>query len=75
MENNHDLPRPAADAATLNAIVDAMGAITMCLMKHMPPHVKEEFVRDMARLSANATASGHPLAGTLMNDISRAANR
>lgn len=61
------------DAETINAIVDGMGALVMCLAKHMPPPVKAELAADLARLSASATASGRPVVGRLMNDLSRAA--
>lgn len=62
-----------ADAETLNAIVDAMGGLVMCLTRHMPPEVKAELASDLARLSANSTASGRPIVGRLMGDLSRAA--
>lgn len=61
------------DAETINAIVDGMGALVMCLAKHMPPEVKADLATDLARLSASATASGRPVVGRLMNDLSRAA--
>jgi hypothetical protein len=63
------------DAQTINAIVDAIGAMVLCLSNRMTPEDKALFVQEMARLSANATASGNPLAGRLLNDISRAASR
>ena len=62
-----------ADADTINALVDGMAALVLCLCKHMPPDVKNEVARDLARLSANATASGQPIVGRLIGDLSRAA--
>lgn len=64
-----------ANAETINAIVDSMGALVMCLTRHMPAEVKDALARDLARLSANATASGQPVVGRLMGDLSRAASR
>ena len=61
------------NAETINALVDAMGALVMCLAKQMPPEVKDEVARDLARLSANATARGRPVVGRLIGDLSRAA--
>lgn len=61
------------DAETINAIVDGMGALVMCLCKHLPPEAKAELSRDLARLSASATATGRTTVGRLMNDLSRAA--
>lgn len=73
-KDDHQLPTTfAADAETMNALVDAMGALVMCLAKHMPPATKAELASDLARLSANSTASGRPIVGRLMNDLSRAA--
>lgn len=73
-KNDDQLPSTfAADAETINALVDAMGALVMCMAKHMPPEVKAELASDLARLSANSTASGRPIVGRLMNDLSRAA--
>lgn len=74
MKNETKLPAAfAADAQTMNALVDAMGALVMCLAKHMPEAVRTEVASDLARLSAGATASGRPVVGRLMADLSRAA--
>jgi hypothetical protein len=75
MKETDQLPEAfPADAETINALVDAMGALVMCLAKHMPPEVKAELASDLARLSANSTASGRPIVGRLMSDLSRAAS-
>ena len=74
MTDKNELPQKfAADSETMNALVDAMGALVMCMAKHMSPEVKAELASDLARLSANSTASGRPIVGRLMNDLSRAA--
>jgi len=61
------------DAQTINAIVDGMGALVICLAKQMPPKAKAELASDLARLSASSTASGRPIVGRLIADLSRAA--
>lgn len=62
-----------ADADTINALVDCLGGLVMCLAKHMPAQAKAELASDLARLSASSTASGRPIVGRLMGDLSRAA--
>ena len=78
---NSKTPTPAqlpetfpADAEAINAIVDAMGALVICLAKRMPSEAKAALASDLARLSANSTASGRPLVGRLIGDLSRAAS-
>ena len=72
MENNQPAT-PANDPATINAIVDTLGGLVMCLAKQMQPDARSTLARDLAQLSANATAQGNTLTGRLMSDISRAA--
>ena len=75
MNEKHTLPDTfPADAETINALVDAMGALVMCLAKRLPPEDKAGLASDLARLSANTTASGRPIVGRLIGDLSRAAS-
>lgn len=75
MNENQPLPETLpADADTINAIVDAMGALVICLAKRMPAEDKTALARDLAKLSANSTASGRPTVGRLIGDLSRAAD-
>ena len=75
MNEEHTLPDAfPADAETMNALVDAMGALVMCLTKRMPLEDKAALALDLARLSANSTASGRPMVGRLIGDLSRAAS-
>jgi hypothetical protein len=70
----HTLPDSfPPDAETINAIVDGLGALVICLAKQMPPKAKAELASDLARLSASSTASGRPIVGRLIGDLSRAA--
>lgn len=63
-----------ANAESINTIVDGLGALVLCLAKHMTPEAKATLASDLARLSANGTASGRPMFGRLMGDLSRAAS-
>lgn len=75
-EENEPNPLPntfPVNAETINALVDGMGALVMCLAKQMPAEGKAQLAGDLARLSANATASGNTVVGRLINDLSRAA--
>lgn len=75
MNENQPLPETLpADADTINAIVDAMGALVICLAKRLQPEDKAALARDLAKLSANSTASGRPIVGRLIGDLSRAAS-
>lgn len=74
MKQDQQLPDSfPADADTINAIVDALGALVICLAKRLPPEDKAGLAGDLARLSANSTASGRPIVGRLIGDLSRAA--
>lgn len=76
MENNvKPLPESfPVNAESINTIVDGMGALVLCLTRHMPLDAKNALASDLARLSASATASGRPMFGRLMGDLSRAAS-
>lgn len=70
MNEDNKLPM---NADTLNAMVDAMGALTMCLAKQLSPQQKAGLAQDLARLSAQMHATGNVASGRLLSDISRAA--
>lgn len=61
------------NAATLNAIVEAMGALTMCISRQLPPDKQVAFSMDLARLAAQAESEGDTLLETLLIDLHRAA--
>lgn len=72
-KNNQITDAFPADAETINAVVEAMGALVICLCRHLPAEAKQGIASDLARLSASATATGRPIVGRLMGDLSRAA--
>lgn len=73
MKPNEAQPLPLT-AETVNAIVDALGALTMCLSKQLAPEQKAALAHDLARLSAQMHATGQVATGRVLADISRAAN-
>lgn len=62
-----------ADAETMNALISAMGALTMCMTRQMTPAQRAGFADDLARLAKNAEQSGDALLETLLIDMHRAA--
>jgi hypothetical protein len=61
------------DASTLNAMVSAMGALTICLTRQMTPAQRAGFADDLARLAKNAEQAGDSTLETLLIDLHRAA--
>jgi hypothetical protein len=59
---------------TINAIVDALGGLTMCIAKQLAPEQKAGLASDLARMSAQMHATGQVASGRLLADISRAAS-
>lgn len=62
------------NAETMNAIVDALGGLTMCIAKQLAPEQKAGLASDLARLSAQMHATGQVASGRVLADISRAAS-
>lgn len=67
-------PNETNTAQILNTIVDAMGAMVMCMARQLTPEQRRAMANDMARLSANASATGNTPLGSLLSDLARAAN-
>lgn len=62
------------NAEAMNALVDAMGALTMCIARQLTPEQKSALALDLARLSAQMHATGQVASGRVLADISRAAS-
>lgn len=60
-------------AGTLNAMVDAMGALTLCLTRQLNPEQRKGFKADMARLAIRAEKDGNTTLETLLMDLRNAA--
>jgi hypothetical protein len=65
-------PQIKADSATMNAIVDAMGALAMVLTHRLPAEQRETMANDLARLARKAEEQGNTLLETLLIDLQRA---
>ena len=61
------------NADTLNTIVDAMGAIVMCLTRQLTPEQRAGFRTDLARLATRAEKDGNTQLETLLMDLRNAA--
>jgi len=62
-----------ANAATLNAMTSAMGAIVMCITGRMSAEQRAGVASDLARLAALAEKNGDTTLETLLIDLNRAA--
>ena len=61
MNENQPLPETLpADADTINAIVDAMGALVICLAKRMPAEDKTALARDLRSSRQTRPPAGGP---------------
>lgn len=61
------------DAATLNAMASAMGAIVMCITRNLSPAQRAAIAQDLAKLAALAEKNGDTALETLLIDLNRAA--
>lgn len=62
-----------ANAETMNALIDGLGALTLVLLSRMPLEVREAAAQDFARLAASAEGEGNLTLETLLMDLHRAA--
>jgi len=60
------------NADTINAIVSAMGALAMCITRHLTPEQRTAIADDMARLAATSERNGDTTLETLLIDLQRA---
>ena len=63
-----------ADAATMNALINAMGALVIVTVRQLPPEKQKAFADDLARLAKNAERNGDTITETLLIDLHRAAS-
>ena len=73
MNTTAENPMPMT-AETVVAIVDTMGALVACLMADMSKEQRARMAANLARFSAQATATGNVLSGRLIADLSRLAS-
>lgn len=61
------------DAAAMNAITTAMGALTFALVRALPANTREGFSRDLAMMAQARCDAGDQIAEMLIIDLHRAA--
>lgn len=60
------------DSATLNAIVNAQGALAMCIARVLDPYQREELAKGLAAIAGQAEKNGDATLETLLIDMHRA---
>jgi uncharacterized protein (DUF4213/DUF364 family) len=61
------------NADSLNAIVNALGALVFATVRQLPTDRQEAFAIDLARLARNEERQGNLMTETLLLDMHRAA--
>lgn len=61
------------NADTANAIVDALGALTMCMSRQLNPAQRTAFKADMEKIAVLAEKNGNTTLETLLIDLRNAA--
>lgn len=61
------------NADSLNAIVNALGALVFATVRQLPADRQEAFATDLARLARNEEQQGNLMTETLLLDMHRAA--
>ena len=70
MSNDNTLP---LNAATANAITDALGAIVFATVRQLSPEQQAGFAQDLAKCAKAAEKRGETTLETLLIDLHRAA--
>lgn len=65
-------PTLPLNADTLNAMHDAMGALTMCISKQLSPSQRQEFSGDLAKLAQSAERAGRTDLEMILIDLYKA---
>ena len=70
MSNTTTLP---LNAETVNAIVNALGAVVFATVRQLSPEQQAAFAIDLARLAKNEERQGETVSETILLDLHRAA--
>jgi len=62
-----------SDVETMNAVIDAMGALVFALVPELPRQAQESFVRALGRLALTEERAGRTTTEALLKDLHRAA--
>jgi len=60
------------DAATMNAVINAQGALAMCIARALTPAQREQIATDLAAIAGQAEKNGDTTLETLLIDMYRA---
>lgn len=60
------------DAATMNAVISAQGALAMCIARALTPEQRSQIATDLAAIAAHAEKAGDTTLETLLIDMHRA---
>jgi len=61
------------NANTIDALINALGAVVFATVRQLPPAQQEAFANDLARLAANAERQGKTTDETILIDLQNAA--
>jgi hypothetical protein len=70
MQNKPTMP---LNADTINTLIDAMGAITLCVSRQLTPEQRTGFKSDLTRLAVDAEKKGNTGLEMLLTDMRNAA--
>jgi pyridoxine 5'-phosphate synthase PdxJ len=62
----------ANNPETVNAIVSVVGALAMCITRHLAPEQRAAIADDLARLAASSERNGNTTLETMLIDLHRA---
>lgn len=62
-----------ADADTMNAVVNALGALVFATVRQLPAERQEAFAKDLAWIAESQSRAGNTTTETLLIDLHRAA--
>lgn len=60
------------DAATMNAVIRAQGALAMCIARALTPEQRNQIATDLAAIAGQAEKNGGTTLETLLIDMHRA---
>lgn len=63
------------DADSLNAVVNALGAVVMCVVRRLEPEAQQAFIRDLAGFAAACEKQGDTVTETLLIDLYQGAQK
>ncbi len=72
---NNPQARMPMNEESLNGIVNALGAVVMCVVRRLEPAAQQAFIRDLAGFTAACEKQGDTVTETLLMDLYRGAQK